>query len=150
MNAPNWDQLPRSCVLKNLPASAGDTGNAYWDLKRVIGIPGSKRSPGGWNGNPLQCSCLENSMDGGAWWAAAYGVVKGWIWLSNWALMQAGSGPLRKGLRDTGCFYFLLSPLGVCHCSEWWEDLWGAGDRYLPCLIPPNIWEKVGFPLNLG
>ena len=31
------------------------------------------------NGNPLQCSCLENPMDGGAWWAAVYGVAKSWI-----------------------------------------------------------------------
>ena len=39
-------------------------------------IPRSGRSPGGGNGNPLQYSCLENSMDGGAWWAIVYGVVK--------------------------------------------------------------------------
>ena len=30
------------------------------------------------NGNPLQCSCLENPRDGGAWWAAIYGVTQGW------------------------------------------------------------------------
>ena len=30
------------------------------------------------NGNPLQCSCLENSRDGGAWWAAVYGVAQSW------------------------------------------------------------------------
>ena len=30
------------------------------------------------NGNPLQCSCLENLRDGGAWWAAIYGVAQGW------------------------------------------------------------------------
>ena len=30
------------------------------------------------NGNPLQCSCLENSRDGGAWWAAIYGVAQSW------------------------------------------------------------------------
>ena len=30
------------------------------------------------NGNPLQCSCLENPRDGGAWWAAVYGVVQSW------------------------------------------------------------------------
>ena len=39
-------------------------------------IPGSGRSPGEGNGNPLQYSCLENSMDGGAWWATVYGVPK--------------------------------------------------------------------------
>ena len=35
------------------------------------------------NGNPLQYSCLENPMDGGAWWAAVHGVVKSPTWLSN-------------------------------------------------------------------
>ena len=39
-------------------------------------IPGSGRSPGEGNGNPLQYSCLENSMDGGAPWATVYGVPK--------------------------------------------------------------------------
>ena len=39
-------------------------------------IPGSGRSPGEGNDNPLQSSCLENSMDRGAWWATFHGVVK--------------------------------------------------------------------------
>ena len=39
-------------------------------------IPGLGRSPGEGNGNPLQCSCLENPRDGGAWWAAIYGVAQ--------------------------------------------------------------------------
>ena len=56
-------------VLKNLPAKVGD--------RRDVGsIPGSGRSPGGGNGNPLQYSCLENPMNKGAWWATAYGVTK--------------------------------------------------------------------------
>ena len=39
-------------------------------------IPGSGRSPGEGNGNPLQYSCLKNSIDGGAWWATVHGIVK--------------------------------------------------------------------------
>ena len=39
-------------------------------------IPGSGRSPGEGNGNPLQYSCLENPMDGGAWWATVHGVAE--------------------------------------------------------------------------
>ena len=39
-------------------------------------IPGSGRSPGQGNGNPLQYSCLENSMDRGVWWAIVHGVAK--------------------------------------------------------------------------
>ena len=41
-------------------------------------IPGLGRSPGGGNGNPLQYSCLENPMDGGAWRAAVHGVTRSW------------------------------------------------------------------------
>ena len=40
-------------------------------------IPALGRSPGGGHGNPLQCSCLENSMDRGAWWATVHGVARG-------------------------------------------------------------------------
>ena len=47
-------------VVKNLPADAGD-------VRDVSSIPGSGRSPGGGRSNPLQCSCLESPMDGGAW-----------------------------------------------------------------------------------
>ena len=50
-------------------ASAYNTGD-------LGSIPGSGRSPGEGNGNPLQCSCLENPMDGGAWWATVHGVAK--------------------------------------------------------------------------
>ena len=41
-------------------------------------IPGSRRSPGEGNGNPLQYSSLENSMDRGAWWATIHGVANSW------------------------------------------------------------------------
>ena len=47
-------------VLKNLPTNSGDIGD-------MGSLPGLGRSPGGGNGNPCQYSCLENSMDGGAW-----------------------------------------------------------------------------------
>ena len=53
-------------VAKNLPASAGDVGS----------IPGSGRFPGERNGNPVQYSCLESLVDGGAWAAAVCGVAK--------------------------------------------------------------------------
>ena len=52
-------------VVKNLPAHAGDRRDARW-------IPGSGRSPGEGNGNPLQYSCLENPMGRGAWRATVH------------------------------------------------------------------------------
>ena len=57
-------------MVKNLPVNAGDVGEA--DL-----IPSLGRSPGVGNGNPLQYSCLENSMDRGAW-QAIHGVANRW------------------------------------------------------------------------
>ena len=67
---------------KNLPANARDTSDAGSipglgrRLRNVHLIPGSGRSPGVGNGDPLQYSCLENSMDRGAWWATLHGVTK--------------------------------------------------------------------------
>ena len=56
-------------VVKNLPANAGD-------IRDTGSIPGSGRSSGEGNGNPLQYSCLENSMDRRAWWSTVHGVAK--------------------------------------------------------------------------
>ena len=58
--------FPGGSEVKASACNAGDLGS----------IPGSGRSPGEGKGNPLQYSCLENPMDGGAWWATALGVAK--------------------------------------------------------------------------
>ena len=60
-------------VLKNQPVYAGDAGS----------IPGSERSPGIGSGNPLQYSCLGNSMGRGAWWATVHDIAKSQIQLSQ-------------------------------------------------------------------
>ena len=61
--------FPGGTVIKNPPANAGDTRDAD-------SIPGLGRSPGGGNGNLLQCCCLENSMHRGAWKARVHGVAE--------------------------------------------------------------------------
>ena len=58
---------------KESACNAGDPGS----------ILGLGRSPEEGNGNPLQYSCLENSMDGGAWWVTLHGITKSWTGLSN-------------------------------------------------------------------
>ena len=58
--------FPGGSVVKNLPASAGDAGDSG-SIRKI---------PGGGNGNPLQCSCLGNLMDRGAWQAIVHGVAK--------------------------------------------------------------------------
>ena len=61
-----WTYIKNGSEVKASARNAGDLGL----------IPGSGRSPGEGNGNPLQYSCLENSMDRGAWRATVYGVAK--------------------------------------------------------------------------
>ena len=56
-------------MVENLPANAGN-------IRDVGSILGSARSHGGGHGNPLQYSCLENPIDGGAWRATVHGVTK--------------------------------------------------------------------------
>ena len=56
-------------VVKNLLASAGE-------IRDISSIPGSRRSPGGRDGNPLQYSCLENPMDRGVRWVTVYKVAE--------------------------------------------------------------------------
>ena len=58
--------FPGGTVVQNPPANAED----------VSSVPGSGRSPGIGNGSALQYSCLENSMDRGAWWATVHGVTE--------------------------------------------------------------------------
>ena len=61
--------FPGGSVVRNLPAKARDSGDSG-------SIPGLGKSPGVENGNPLQYSCLENSMDRGAWQATVHGVAE--------------------------------------------------------------------------
>ena len=75
-------------MIMNLPANAG--------VARDKGlISGSGRSPGVGNGNPLQCSCPENPLDGGAWQATVHGVVKSQTRLSDFTFILS-----RRGLND--------------------------------------------------
>ena len=66
-------QLPDSSEVKASACNVGDLGL----------IPGLGRSPRGRHGNPLQYSCLENPMEGGAWWATVHGVTKSQTRLSD-------------------------------------------------------------------
>ena len=57
-----------SSLGKESARNVGDLGS----------IPGLGRSPGEGNGDPLQYPCIENSMDGGAWWATVHAITKSW------------------------------------------------------------------------
>ena len=70
--------FPGGSEVKASACNAGDLGS----------IPGSGRSPGEGNGNPLQYSCLENPMGGGAWWVTVHGVAKSRTRLNDFTLMH--------------------------------------------------------------
>ena len=72
------------------------------------------------NGNPLQCSCLENSRNGGAWWAAVYGVAQSWTWLK-----RLSSSSRRKAGRDVNWH------LRVC-CGDSKCAAFSAQNTFLP------------------
>ena len=74
-------------MVKNQLASAEDTGD-------MGSIPGSGRSPGVGNGNPLQYHNLENSMNRGAWWTGYIpGLAKNWTRLSTHTCMHVRDPP---------------------------------------------------------
>ena len=76
-SSPSWKRASEVvAVVKNAPANAGD-------LRDACSIPGLGRLPGEGHGNPLQCSCLENPMDRGAWQATIHRVAKSWTQLSD-------------------------------------------------------------------
>ena len=70
--------FPGGAVVKNLPVNARDARDTGL-------IAGLGRPPGEGNGNHLQYSCLEHSMDRVTWWATVHGVAKSQTWPSNWA-----------------------------------------------------------------
>ena len=69
----SYPGFPNGSEGKESACNAGDPGS----------IPELGRGPGEGNGNPLQYSCLENSMERGAWWAVVHEVAKSWTRLSD-------------------------------------------------------------------
>ena len=78
----NWDggTLSEVIMLRQAGFPGGSDGKeSVCNAGNPGSIPGSKRSPGEGNGNPLQYSCLGNPKDRGDWWATVYGVTKSQI-----------------------------------------------------------------------
>ena len=80
--------FPGGSEVKVSACNAGDLGL----------IPGLGRSPGEGNGNPFQYSCLENPMDGGAWWAIVHGVTKSRTWLSSFTFLSFPKKEIKRYL----------------------------------------------------
>ena len=82
--------LPRKSHGWRSLVGCGPWGHEESDRTEWLHFHFSLSCIGEGNGNPLQCSCLENPRDRGAWWAAVYGVTQSWTWL-KW-LSSSSSG----------------------------------------------------------
>ena len=114
------------------------------------------------NGTPLQSSCLENPMDGGAWWAAVHGVAKSQTWLSNFTFtfhfhslekeMATHSGVLAwriPGMGEPGG----LPSMGSHRVRHDWSDLAAAAAAFSiwnneHTLAKTFLWFSLGSPLT--
>ena len=112
-------------MVNNPPANAGDSRDLH-------SIPGSGRSPGEGNGYPPHYSCLENSMDRGAWWTIVHGVTKSWIRLSDWH------------------FHFFFFPIHCLIGSFSFLQIVAIDWLEISCLsLPVSSWENIWMPPDL-
>ena len=129
--------FPRGSVVKNTIANAVEAGS----------IPGSGRSPGEGNGNPLQYSCLENAMDRGAWQVTVHGVEKSQTWLSDYTTTRILC--IRSGNQAELRWVILLLSVALAEVAQ---DLClvdglngGSNVSSCTCLAP-----RQGWPGGLG
>ena len=81
-------------------------GLEEWDTTEQLHFHFSLSCIGEGNGNPLLCSCLENPRDGGAWWAAVYGVTQSQTWLKG--LSNSSSSLSHDSISDISKYYHVL------------------------------------------
>ena len=106
-------------------------------------IPGSGRSPGEGNGNPLQYSCLGNPMDRGAWWATVHGVAKSRTQLSDFTFAFKGQIAVLGMFSDSGCFPTCVGLLLLLLFGEEArriQPVWGVG-RASWSIIHNLVWH---------
>ena len=106
--------IPR--ITKPLPCTEFPSGSedkvSACSVEGLGSIPGLERSPGEGNGNPLQYSCLENPMDGGAWQATVHGVAKSLTWLHFTLLLPCTH-------QDTSFSHFFSHTPKMPHSYSW-------------------------------
>ena len=101
------------------PACSEVKASAY-NVGDLGSIPGLRRSPGEGNGNPLQYSCLENPMDGGAWWATVHGVAKSQTRLRDFTFTFISM--LEKAMAPHSSTLAWKIPWSLVGCSPWGRE----------------------------
>ena len=93
-------------------------GHQESDTTEWLHFPFSLLCNGEGNGNPLQCSCLENPRDKGAWWAAVFGVAQSWTWL-KWLSSSSSKHHLYYPL------FTIFFKITVCFfLKKYWKKTW--------------------------
>ena len=127
-------------MVKSSPENVGDLRDAGL-------IPGSVRSPGVGNGNPLQYSCLENPMDRGVWQAAVHGVTKSWTWLKRLSTQACTFYESHKIKSSKG--HSILSQAGS-FLGVWLVmgpvDPHGYVSTFIHSLMKVNLWPDMMLP----
>ena len=82
------------------------------------------------NGNPLQCSCLENPRDGGAWWAAIYGAAQSWTRLKQ---LSSSSSSRSRSFFNSICFIAINLPLCTAFAI--------SHNIFFVCVAMPQVWN---------
>ena len=109
---PTPELLPGESRGRRSPEGCGQWGRWGSDTTEQLYFHFSLSCMGKGNGNPLQCSCLENPRDGGAWWAAVYGVTQSQTWL-KWLSSSSSRGNqpwIFIGMTDTDAEAPILWP----------------------------------------
>ena len=128
-----WKGFPGGLEVKESASNVGDPGS----------VPGLGRSPGEENGNPLQYSCLKNSMDGEAWQAVVHGVTKSWTWLRdfNFTFLLKRLGCLSGCLVSSATVQKLF--WGSCSTFKW-SFVEFVGEKEISPSYPSTI---LGLPM---
>ena len=95
--APHSSTLAWKIPWMDEPGRLQSMGSLRSDTTEQLHFHFSLSCIGEGNGNPLQCSCLENRRDGGAWWAAIYGVTQSWTWLKRLSSSSSSSNQAEAG-----------------------------------------------------
>ena len=112
--APHCSPLAWKIPWTEEPGRLQYMGSLESDMTERLHFHVSLSCIGEGNGNPLQCSCLENPRDGGAWWAGVYGVVQSRTWLKRFSSSSSSSN----------CYY---------------KDVYITFDLFLPFLIKHSL-----------
>ena len=102
------------------------TQNSLQAIQNMVPFLLSFLAGGEGNGTPLQCSCLENPMDGGAWWAAVHGVAKSQAWLSDFTFPFHFHALEKEMAAHSSVLAWRIPGMG----GAWWAAVYGVAQSW--------------------